>query len=92
VSDEALPFRGEEAEPTPEERAAVELAWRKGEPLPPPWIVFELPAGPTDAGHIIPPGKFVMLKSPKLWAEDFADVMKRDPSTKVPTLGGEPTA
>lgn len=30
-------------EPTEEERAAVEQAWRRGEPLPPPWMIVELP-------------------------------------------------
>ena len=35
----------DEENPTDEERAAIERAWYAGEPLPPGWVVVELPVG-----------------------------------------------
>jgi hypothetical protein len=69
-----------DGDPTDEERAAVEQAWRRGELLPPPWVVVKLPAGPTAEGTVIPPGTYVMLKAPEVWAEQFASEMNLDQS------------
>lgn len=63
----------EDGEPTEAERAAVEQAWRRGELLPAPWVVVELPAGLSPSGVPIPSGRYVMLKAPEVWAARFAD-------------------
>ena len=53
----------EDGNPTDEERAAIERAWHAGEPLPPGWVMCELPAGfLTPTGETIPPRTFVMLR------------------------------
>jgi hypothetical protein len=53
----------EDGNPTDEERAAIERAWYAGEPLPPGWVMVELPAGTTTStGWIVPPRTFVMLR------------------------------
>jgi hypothetical protein len=77
-----LIIEGEEGEPTAEERAAVELVWMKGGLLPFPWVIAELPAGPTDTGVQIPPGTFVMVKAPAVWARRYAEEMHLDPSRR----------
>ncbi len=53
----------DEENPTDEERAAIEAAWHRGEPLPPGWVMVELPVGvKTPTGWTIPPRTFVMLR------------------------------
>ncbi len=74
---------GDEGEPTAEEYAAIVLGWRKGERLPFPWVMVELPTGPTTTGLIFPPGAHVMLKSPAVWAKRYAEEMNLDPSQQA---------
>lgn len=74
---------GDEGEPTAEEREAIELLWRKGELLPFPWIVVDVSDEPTRTGGKMPPGTFVMLKSPAVWAREFAEDMNLDPSQQA---------
>jgi hypothetical protein len=82
MSDE-LPFSGDEAEPTAEEYDAVSLLWRKGELLPFPWVVVDLSGVISPkTGQSIPAGTKVMLKSPAVWTERFADEVNLDPGLK----------
>jgi hypothetical protein len=63
--------------PTAEERAVIERAWHAGEPLPPGWVMVELPAGfVTPTGKVIPPRTFVMLResdAAAMYAGQFGD-------------------
>jgi hypothetical protein len=72
-------FEGDDAEPTAEERVAVEQAWRRSELLPPPWVVIDLSGliSPK-TGLPIPAGTHAMIKAPKVWAARFADTMNRN--------------
>jgi hypothetical protein len=55
--------RLDEEDPTDEERFAIEQAWHAGKPLPPGWVMCELPAGfVTPTGYTIPPRTFVVLR------------------------------
>jgi hypothetical protein len=63
MGSEQSPHVYQDDNPTDEERFAIEAAWHAGEPLPPGWVMVEIPAGMvTPTGRTIPPRTFVMLR------------------------------